>query len=298
MESFGQRIRYERQRRGISLEDISKSTKIRIHYLHALETEHFDELPGGIIGKGFVRAYAEFTGINEQDTIAAYLVARAEATDSQVTLSKPESYLQRYDQALRLPWWALAAMFVVVGFSFANVEQQLRLNIEWPREFSAKSAPPPNETAQSSSMTSPTSTVTTRPQVETYVSTGSSSKPLTNRLEPKSHPPLSSATWLPATSQSGIGTFTLLINVREDAWVSIIADGRRVLSQTLMPPAQKLVKARSQIMVRAGNIGAVDFSFNGERLPIQGRYHQARTLSFDANGLQSRLSLIQEDNPK
>jgi len=43
-------------------------------------------------------------------------------------------------------------------------------------------------------------------------------------------------------------------------------------------------------VVRAGNIGAVDFSFNGKRLPTQGDYDEARTLNFDVNGLRTRLA--------
>jgi len=101
----------------------------------------------------------------------------------------------------------------------------------------------------------------------------------------------SSVTASPTTFESD--TFTLLIKVRQDAWMSIIADGQRVLSETLVAPAEKLVEAHNHIVVRAGNIGAVDFSFNGESLPTQGAYDEARTLSFDAKGLQARVPKVQ-----
>jgi hypothetical protein len=52
------------------------------------------------------------------------------------------------------------------------------------------------------------------------------------------------------------------------------------------------VEAHSHIVVRAGNIGAVDFSFNGNSLPTQGGYGEAKTLSFDAHGLQTRFSNV------
>jgi len=70
----------------------------------------------------------------------------------------------------------------------------------------------------------------------------------------------------------------LTIKVRQDAWMSIIADGHSVLSETLVAPNE-----------RSGNIGAVDFSFNGDSLPTQGAYGEARTLSFNAYGLETRF---------
>jgi Domain of unknown function (DUF4115) len=88
---------------------------------------------------------------------------------------------------------------------------------------------------------------------------------------------------------SELSTFTLSIRVRQDAWMSIIADGRRVLTETLVAPTETLVEAHRQIWIRAGNIGAVDFSFNGAGLPAQGAYDEARTLTFNANGLQTQL---------
>ena len=43
--------------------------------LQALEDEHFDQLPGGIFNKGFVRAYARCVGLDEEKTLAEYLAA-------------------------------------------------------------------------------------------------------------------------------------------------------------------------------------------------------------------------------
>ena len=43
--------------------------------LRALEDEHFDQLPGGVFNKGFVRAYARQVGLNEEEAIADYLAA-------------------------------------------------------------------------------------------------------------------------------------------------------------------------------------------------------------------------------
>src|ERR1700734_2363418 len=46
--------------------------------LRALEDEHFDQLPGGVFSKGFVRAYARQVGLNEEEAVADYLTALRE----------------------------------------------------------------------------------------------------------------------------------------------------------------------------------------------------------------------------
>ena len=65
MGAFGDRLRREREMRGITLDEITESTKISRRHLEALEGEHFNQLPGGVFNKGFVRAYAHFLGIDE-----------------------------------------------------------------------------------------------------------------------------------------------------------------------------------------------------------------------------------------
>jgi cytoskeleton protein RodZ len=73
MSSFGESLRRERELRQISLREISEATKINLRYLDALERDDFRHLPGGVFNKGFVRAYAQFIGIDPESMVTAYL---------------------------------------------------------------------------------------------------------------------------------------------------------------------------------------------------------------------------------
>jgi cytoskeletal protein RodZ len=77
--SFGEKLRKQREQRGLELDAISNTTKISPRMLRALEDEHFDQLPGGVFNKGFVRAYARQVGLDEEETIADYLAALRES---------------------------------------------------------------------------------------------------------------------------------------------------------------------------------------------------------------------------
>jgi hypothetical protein len=76
--TFGEKLRKQREQCGISLDTISTITKISPRMLRAIEDEHFDQLPGGVFSKGFVRAYARQVGLNEEEAVADYLTALRE----------------------------------------------------------------------------------------------------------------------------------------------------------------------------------------------------------------------------
>lgn len=61
-----------RQAKGISLEEISEATKIRVHYLRAIETSDFEQLPGGVFNVSYIRQYARAIDYDELDLLASY----------------------------------------------------------------------------------------------------------------------------------------------------------------------------------------------------------------------------------
>jgi cytoskeletal protein RodZ len=126
MGSLSARLVLERERRNISLEEISRSTKINIRFLTAIEQGHFEELPGGIISKGFLRAYAHQIGMDEEQAIAGYQEAiRASQTEA-VFEPASEQVKNQEGMAARLPWWAFAAALLIIGFGFIAVRHYKR----------------------------------------------------------------------------------------------------------------------------------------------------------------------------
>jgi hypothetical protein len=82
------------------------------------------------------------------------------------------------------------------------------------------------------------------------------------------------------------GTFLVVIKAREDSWLSVSVDGEIVTRALMTAPAQKSIRAGKEIVIHAGNVGALDFEFNGKKLPTQGDYGEVKTLTFDPSGLQ------------
>jgi cytoskeleton protein RodZ len=250
VESFGARLKREREQRKITLDDISLATKIGTRFLAALEEEHFDRLPGGIFNKGFVRAYARHLGIDENQAIADFVAASAPSLPE----SPPEDTPVLAAMAVRvpeskkksrgndgIPWGIVAIVLLITAFGFAL----------WGFHSREKPAP----------------------RVAVPLPAGSSAG-------------ASQAAPFGAAPVSNSGAFVVLIKAREDSWVSITADGQPVIQDTLTPAAEKSIQAHNQIVVKTGNVGALDISFNGKKLAPQGHDNQVRTLTFDLNGLR------------
>ncbi len=85
---FGEALRAERQRRSVSLEDIAQTTKVTVRSLTALESDAFDQLPGGILAKGIVRSYVRCLGLDESEWVDRFLDASGQKIDPDPTQQK------------------------------------------------------------------------------------------------------------------------------------------------------------------------------------------------------------------
>lgn len=72
MATLGQDLKRERELRGVSLEDISNSTKISLKLLEALEQDRLDDLPGEFFIKAILRIYATSIGLEEDSFLNKY----------------------------------------------------------------------------------------------------------------------------------------------------------------------------------------------------------------------------------
>jgi cytoskeletal protein RodZ len=104
--------------RQISLREIAEATKINLRYLDALERDDFRHLPGGVFNKGFVRAYAQFIGIDPESMVTAYLEedGRQQARSSRSGATPPpapESVAPVRPLGVRL-WFAAVVVLLIL----------------------------------------------------------------------------------------------------------------------------------------------------------------------------------------
>jgi transcriptional regulator with XRE-family HTH domain len=70
--AFGLELRRVRERRGLSLEQVSEQTKVGVAHYAALEAGDLSRWPSGIFRRAFVRNYAAAVGLDPDDTLIQF----------------------------------------------------------------------------------------------------------------------------------------------------------------------------------------------------------------------------------
>ena len=81
-ESFGARLRQQREARQIDLVAISEQTKIKLALLEALENGDVSHWPSGIFRRAYIRAYAQFIGLDPDALLREFLEVHPDPGDA------------------------------------------------------------------------------------------------------------------------------------------------------------------------------------------------------------------------
>jgi transcriptional regulator with XRE-family HTH domain len=68
-DTFGPRLRRERERRGITLEALSAKTNVSVDLWTAFERNDFTRWPKGVFARSFVRDYCRAIGLDEKEVV-------------------------------------------------------------------------------------------------------------------------------------------------------------------------------------------------------------------------------------
>jgi cytoskeleton protein RodZ len=258
--------------------------------LQALEEDNFNQLPGGIFNRGFVRAYSRFVGLDEDQTIADYMQASGDASPASTeTVSHEDGSRENAgredvtrenreskDKVSRLeagaetpprqvPWGVFAGALLVVALALSFWSHRRREHMrEAVRPTPAAAATPVSGQVSGSDL--PTTNSPTGVSAPSAV--------------PKTAPDLA-----PASTAATPGEFTVVVQAREESWTTITADGKTISSELLPAGSERVVRGRKEITVRTGNSGGVDFRFNGKKLDTGGDYGEVKTVTFGPRGI-------------
>ncbi len=287
---FGERLQREREMRGITLDEISEATKIGTRALQALESEDFDKLPGGIFNKGFVRAYARYLGINEEQAVADYLSAAKECEEPQADLDpavvvEDVAPTEESGSGVGASWRVflsilLVAVIAAAGWYFYSRRQRQQETVvpatnERAPEASTVAGPPAALPAQ----TTPAHAPTPRSQSGAPVQS-----PVAASKAPGSTPELTSKP-AAAITEKGSG-FELHIRAIQDSWMQVTADGRTVIDRTMKASEETSVRAAKEIVLITGNAGGIELSHNGNPITSLGPENVRRKVTFTSEGIQ------------
>lgn len=279
--SFGERLKREREKRGMTLEEVAGVTKISVRNLRALEEEKFELMPGGIFNRGFVRSYAKHLGLDDQQVVADYREAAGESVstpDAPDTPSTPQkdapaqAEARPTDVSAQVPWAALVGLVVFGTILLAvwSYHAHHKASDQGAEAVATQGTPVASGEA-------PHEVVP--PDAKGAPNTATSDLAATG------------ATQAPAAGASGNASvaktgFDLSLRARDEVWVSTAVDGKPP-SEAIMEDGQSIaVHALDRAILRVGNSAAVDIAFNGQKVKVHGVEGEPRNLTFTSSGLQ------------
>jgi cytoskeleton protein RodZ len=278
--SFGERLKRTRENKKMSLDDVSRATKISTRMLVALEEEKFDQLPGGVFNKGFVRAYARHLELNEEQAIRDYTAVagsgageiKSEDAELRAIAERKEKERAGRPHSQGIPWGIVAVFLLILalGLSIWGFLTRERVDAEQARSAVSRTLRDAShrQLKEASPASMPTSLVPTEVAHTQTVSD-----------EPDDS---SERTTQPAAS----APIVLIITAREDSWLTIVAEGKPLFQGMLTAGREQSISAQKQVVLKSGNIGGLDITFNGNKLPLQGDSAEVKTLTFTPAGLQ------------
>ena len=109
----GRDLRQERERRGMTLEQVAKATRFSVRHLQSLEADLFDELPGGVLRKGLIRSYCQQLGVDEEAWLERFSASGAfDHTEPDLAQFAENVHRARMEAMppVRRRWWGVVVM--------------------------------------------------------------------------------------------------------------------------------------------------------------------------------------------
>lgn len=116
-ETVGTTLRQRREKKRMGLAEVSRVTRIPVATLESIEQDHFDDLPGEVFVKGFLKSYAQMLGLLPEDIVARYTASRRVAMVTPLPVASPVQ-AARVGQGRRFGV-AIALVLLLILFTLA-----------------------------------------------------------------------------------------------------------------------------------------------------------------------------------
>ena len=135
-ESIGELLKRSRETRRMSLSEVSRVTRIPLATLESIESDRYDELPGEVFVRGFLKSYAKAVGVVPDEVLARYTASRRVAFVTPLPAPAPV----RVDKSRRFGV-AIAFVLLLILFTLALSFVLKPRGHDLPAELSSTTAP-------------------------------------------------------------------------------------------------------------------------------------------------------------
>lgn len=255
--TVGQRLKAQREKRGIALADVAASTKIAKAALLAIERDDIKPLPGGIFTRAFVKSYAQALGLNPDETVREFM-AQFPSTE----VDPIEAMASEGSSPRRISPGARA----LLQFGFASVP--LLIAVVW---FALPDGRHRDAALTADRVPAATSDI----QAPVLL------RPVAN--ETRLHPEA-----VEASHQTGV--LNLVLTMKAACWVSAESDGRPIVERLLNAGEVVELNADRVVAFKIGDASAVAMQINGEAARSLGGPGKVVSARIDASNFRDFLA--------
>ncbi|MFQ5613343.1 MAG: helix-turn-helix domain-containing protein [Anaerolineae bacterium] len=247
MGQLSEKLRLEREARGLTLSEVEAKTRIKSRFLEAMEAGDFGAFPSEVAARGLIRNYATYLGLDPDEILTLY---HTNGADSARKPRLQNRGIQFVDLSLGprslLSWDLIIGLLVVTallggaGLLFAN----LYLTEDAP--------PPPPEAVRSEEAAG--NAVFTLPT-------------------PTPEPTLTPTPTFTPTPEFYTGVAVEVV-ISERSWVQILVDDVKQFEGVLEAGERRNWSGDKRVAIRAGNAGGVEVIVNGQSQGVMGEIGQ------------------------
>ena len=284
---LGAVLKNEREKRGLSYEQVAQITRLRRHFLEALENEEWHSLPPSVFVKGFIRSYAKALGMEEGKLLDLYKSAVPDDIAPPAPITGPKKSRKGIILVLVLLLGTLAVTLYLWMGRPSSEQASVQTRNALPSEIAeeTKESPQPVVPKGEKQDSVNEQEVSAHPsksaveQVEMDIL-----EPLPEENESGEYPndeDLFIASTTESTATTGLFVLAGIVHLR--TWIRIYIDDEAPKEYILQPGSSPRWRAREGFYVVVGNAAGIDFDFNGKKIVDLGGLGQKVSLRLPEN---------------
>lgn len=270
-ENIGSLLKKAREELGYTLEDVAQETKIQKRYIVDLEEENYDDMPGRIYEKGFLKTYSTLLGLDVEAVMELYSRSREETSEEEM----PEGNEQKSGKSM------LLFVGIVIGLIIVYVFYSTLMAKNKPEQEKVIT-----ETVQEEE-------VLKEEKVETLVSNEIEEKVALEDVklekteekieekvieEPKKDSILKEKA---VEASTEIEKKELILNVKGKSWVEVYVNGKKKFYNMAENRKIKVEAKKDEIIkIKVGDSSKVEVSYNGNDMGMLGSEGQVVKKTF------------------
>ncbi|MCS6884064.1 MAG: helix-turn-helix domain-containing protein [Acidobacteriota bacterium] len=228
METLGQELKRRREEQNITLQEISEATRIGIRFLRAIESDDYAALPGGVYSRSFIKAYARYVKMNEEEAIEKYRKATNTTGDELLKDFSSTTHAQHEPSQLLVLATVVVLLGLIAAVGWLVVKYFAKEDSNLPQVQAVAQPPQQQDTSK-------------EPTKEELPTT---------------------------TTAAVAEGLTLVLKATKDCWVSVQSEDAKPVELIIPSGQTKEFKATSKFLITVGNLTAVRIELNGQQITL------------------------------